>query len=251
MNIEKEPYMHTVDRTSKLPLYLQVYQILREEIRHGTWKPGEIIPPEPSLITSFGVSRTIIRQALDRLAGEGMIYRQQGRGTFVSHPPLEKEMSGIVSFTEDMKRRGFFPLTRVLLTQILPASSRMNKELSVPPGEPLVRMKRLRLADGEPMSIEDSYLVEKMCPHILEEDFTRLSLRETLKNRYHVFLTRAHQRIRAVAAGEETASLLSVRTLSPLLKVERVSYSRENIPVEFLTIVYRGDRYTLYHELRG
>jgi GntR family transcriptional regulator len=130
--------MDRINRNSKLPLYHQLYEILRSNITRGEWQPGDMIPPESELIDRYQVSRTTVRQVLDMLVNEGLIYRQRGRGTFVAHPTVEQALVRIISFTEDMRQRGFKP------------------------GEELARLERLRLADDEPMSIEDSYLVSRV-----------------------------------------------------------------------------------------
>jgi GntR family transcriptional regulator len=232
-----------------LPLYHQLYEILRDSILRGDWQPGDTIPPEPGLIRRYGVSRTTVRQVLDMLVTDGLIYRQQGRGTFVAHPTVEQALVRIVSFAEDMRQRGFEPGTRVLSLDLVPAPQDIAEKLEVEPGEELARLARLRLADGEPMSIEESHLVHRYCPGVLERDYTSVTLRETLDRDYGIRWARASQVIRAIPASKDVAQLLAIPYRSALLRIERVSYSQQNLPGEFLRITYRGDRYALYNEL--
>ena len=241
--------MRAIDRTSKLPLYQQMYEILREEILHGEWQPGDMIPPEPEFIERYQVSRTTVRQVLDMLVNDGLIYRQQGRGTFVAHPTVEQALVRLISFTEDMRQRGFTPGTEVLASSIVPAPEDVARGLSVDEGEELVRLERLRLADGEPMSIEESFLIHRYCPGVLGGDYASTPLREALERDYGIHWLRARQVIRAVPAPARIARLLSVPVRSALLFIERVSYSQDNVPVEFLRVHYRGDRYAVYNEL--
>jgi GntR family transcriptional regulator len=241
--------MRHIDRTSKLPLYHQLYEILRDDITRGEWQPGDMIPPEPELIELYQVSRTTVRQVLDMLVNEGLIYREQGRGTFVAHPTVEQALVRIISFTEDMRQRGFTPGTKVLFSSIIPAPRDIADRLEIEAGEELARIERLRLADGEPMSVEESHLVHRYCPGVLEGDYASNPLREALERDYSIRWSRARQTIRAIPAPKDMAALLSIPTRSALLYIERVSYSQQNIPVEFLRIYYRGDRYTLYNEL--
>jgi len=243
--------MDRISRYSKLPLYHQVYEIVRGNILSGHWQPGDLLPPESELVTTYDVSRTVVRQALDMLVNEGLIYRQRGRGTFVAHPTVEQSLVRLISFTDDMRQRGCVPGTEVLFSGLVPASEDIATKLETEPGEELARMDRLRLADGEPMSIEQSYLVHRHCPGILDGDYAHNSLREALEQRYNIHWTRASQVIRATSATLEMARLLSVKRRSPLLHIERVSYWQGSIPVEFLHIYYRGDRYSLYCELQG
>ena len=243
--------MTRIDRTSKLPLYHQLYEILRGNIASGEWQPGDMIPPESELIERYKVSRTTVRQVLDLLASEGLIQREQGRGTFVAHPTVEHGLVRIVNFTEDMRMRGCEPSSQVLFSGLVPAPQDISEKLQIAPGEELARLERLRLADGEPMGVEESYLVHRLCPNILEGDYVSHSLREVLAREHGIRWTHARQSIRATLAPHDRAELLGIRPGSALLFIERVSYSQENLPVEFLRIFYRADRYVLYNELQG
>jgi GntR family transcriptional regulator len=243
--------MNSLSRESKLPLYQQLYDILRGELTRGQWKPGDMLPAESELMQRYGISRITVRQVLDMLARDGLIYRQQGRGTFVAHPTIEQTQVRIVSFTEDMHQRGFRPGTEVLEAGLVPATADIAAKLAVEPGEVLAHLRRLRLADDEPMSIEDAYLVHRYFPGVLSGDYTISPLRRTLEEKYGVRLVRAKQVLRAVMAPSTLARLLSVRQSAALLFIERVSFSAQGVPVEFLRIHYRGDRYVLYNELVG
>lgn len=242
--------MNHVDRDARLPLYHQLYEIVHERIVKD-WRPGDRLPTEAELIQSYGVSRITVRKVLDMLVKEGLIYRQAGRGTFVAHATLEQGLSHIVSFTEDMQRRGFTVTTRVLFSGLMPASEYIADKLHIAAGEELARIERLRLADGEPMCIENSHFVHKYCPGILKHDFSVISLREVKIREFGIRWIRAMQTIRAINAAPEMADLLSISPGSPLLMFERVSFSQDNIPVEFLQAYYRADRYILYSELQG
>jgi GntR family transcriptional regulator len=208
-----------------------------------------MIPAESELIDQFAISRSTVRQVLDLLVKEGLIYRQRGRGSFVAHPTLEQSMVRIVSFTEDMLQRGFKPGTRILSAGLVPASPDIAEKLRVDAGEPLACVERLRLADDEPMSIEESFLVHRYCPDVLQHDYATKSLREILERDYGIRLVRAKQRIQAIEAPRRLADLLEIKPRSALLVIERVSFSQDSIPVEFLRLFHRGDRYTLFNEL--
>jgi GntR family transcriptional regulator len=242
--------MSLVDRDARLPLYHQLHEVLYEKIRKD-WKPGDRLPTEAELVESYGISRITVRRVLDMLTQEGLIYRQAGRGTFVAHATLEQGLSHIVSFTEDMQRRGFTASTRVLFAGLIPAPDHIADRLQIRIGEELAQIKRLRLADGEPMCIENSHFVHKYCPGLLEHDFSVHSLREVKIRQFGIRWIRAMQTIRAISAAQEIADLLSIPKGSPLLLFERVSYSQDNIPMEFLQAYYRADRYILYNELQG
>lgn len=243
--------MVQIYRTSKVPLYQQLYGILSGDISRGVWKPGEIIPSESELIEKYQVSRITVRRVLDMLVNEGLIYRERGRGTFVAHPTVEQVLVRIVSFTEEMCWRGVVPSTETFSSELVSASKEISEKLAVESGDELVRLERLRLADGEPMSIEESYLIHRYCPGILLLDFISISLRELLDREYGIRLLRAKQVIRAINSPTKIANKLSIKENSALLYIERVSYSLEDIPVEFLRLYHRGDRYALHNDLRG
>jgi GntR family transcriptional regulator len=240
-----------LNRESKMPLYHQLYEILREKIARGEWRPGAKIPPESELIAQYQVSRITVRQVLDLLVKERLIYRQRGRGSFVAHPAIEQALVRIVSFTDDMRQRGFTPGTVVLASALIPAPQEIAAQLEIEPGEELAYLKRLRLADGKPMSIEESHLAHRFCPGVLQGDYGATPLREALERNYGIRWSRATQAIRAVQASRETAQKLAVPFKSALLYIERVSYSQQNVPVEFLRVYYRGDQYALHSELTG
>ena len=243
--------MITISRSSKLPLYQQIYEILRSEILAKHWKPGDMIPPESELVEQYQVSSITIRQALDMLEKDGLIYRQRGRGTFVAHPSLEQNLTRIISFTEDMHRRGCEPGTGVMSSVLIPASEEIAKRLQVEPGEELAYVKRLRLADGEPMSVEESHLVHRNCQGILQHDFATKSMRLILEKEFDIRLVYAKQTIHAILAPPELVKSLSIKPGAPLLFIERVTFSQYDLPIEFLRTYYRGDRYILYNELQG
>jgi GntR family transcriptional regulator len=240
-----------INRTSKLPLYYQLYEILRGDILDGKWQPGDMLPPESELVEQYQLSRTTVRQVLDMLVNEGLITRQRGRGTFVAHPTLEQGLIRIISFTEDMRHRGLKPGTVILFSELIPATKDIAQALEIEPDEQLARLDRLRLAEGEPLSIEESHLVHRSCPGVLEGDYVSTSLREALERDHGIRIVRAKQVIRAISAPANLARLLSIPSKAPLLYIERISYSQHNVPVEFLRIYYRADRYSLYSELQG
>jgi GntR family transcriptional regulator len=253
VNVQGRDHMisETLNPNSRLPLYHQLYELLQTRIRSGEWEPGDLIPAESELTTRHGVSRITVRKVLDMLTREGLIVRARGRGTFVAHPKLAHGMTRIVSFTDDMRQRGFTPSTRVLFSGLMPASATIAAALNVPEGEELARIQRLRLADGEPLCVEDSLLVHRHLPGILENDFAAKSLREVKHQMFGILWARAKQTIQAVASPAEIARLLSVKPGAPILYIERVTWSQADIPIEYLRVHYRADRYVLHNELQG
>ena len=245
-----KPSITPLNRQSRLPLHQQIYEVLRAKIQHEIWKPGELFPTEIDLMAEYQVSRATIRQVMERLVSEGLMYRQQGRGTFIAEPTLEEGLTRIISFTEDMHRRNLIPETKVLSEEIIQANEDVAKALQLQPGEEVAFIKRLRLANHEPMCIEESFLPYKLCSGIFEHDFSVEPLRETLETEYGIRITRALQKIHAVAAPQDMVKLLNIPSHTALLFIERNSFNEWDLPVEFLRLYFRGDRYSLYNELR-
>ena len=243
--------MQGLNPVSKIPLYQQLYEQLEGRIRSGQWKPGDRIPPESELLTQYEVSRITVRKVLAMLVAEGLLVRERGRGSFVASPKLEHGMTTIVSFTDDMRQRGFSPGTKIIFMGLVPAPRAIADALSVPEGEELARIDRLRLADEQPMCVEESFLIHHHLPGILEHDLANDSLREIKQREYGIRWSRARQTIQAVPAAPEIARLLSVKTGAPLLFFDRVTFSQDNVAMEYLRVYYRADRYTLHNELVG
>lgn len=241
-----------INRSSKIPYYQQLYEILRGKIDQGQWQPGDLLPPESELITTYQLSRNTVREVMDMLVNEGFIYRERGRGTFVAQPKMEQALVRIINFTQDMHQRGLSPSSRILEATLVPAPADIAAALRVPDGTELGLLKRLRLGNEEPMSVEEAYFIHKRCPGFLKRhDYTRTSLREALEQDYGLRWLRAKQIIRAITAPKDIAPLLEVTSRAPLLMIERVTYAEDDRPTEFLRAYYRGDRYSLYNELNG
>ncbi len=240
--------METIARSGMVHYYYQVKEILQRSIEAGEYKPGDRLPAEQTLCERFGVSRITVRKALDLLVREGFIYRERGRGTFATVPPL-KQPAQIISFTEELKRLGLKPSTKVLKAEILSGRKKIAQYLSLNAEEEIVLIKRLRLANGEPIGIETSYLPHKLFPNILSEDLSS-SLIEITREKYSLSLRRATQRVKAIAILRKEAALLGIKPGSPVLYFERISFLADNRPAEYLEAIYRSDKYELTMELR-
>lgn len=251
---ELEKYIHSngIDRTSNTPLYYQLYESLRTRILNGEWQPNDLLPAEPELTQYYGVSRTTLRQATDLLAQEKLIRRQRGKGTYVTSSLIRTDARRLIGFSEDMRRRGLNPSSKVLDSSVVLASTAIADKLQIEPGEELIYLKRLRLADKEPMCVEEACLVHRYCPGLIEiHDFSVSSLQEVLERDYSIRLAKAWQTVTAQTATHELSDLLELPARAPILHIERITYSQLDKPVVFVCIHYRGDRYSLVHELHG
>ena len=143
--------MNAIYKNSPLPRYYQLKEIMRERIRLGEWKPGDLIPSERELGETYGISRMTARQAITDLVNEGLFYREQGKGTFVSQHKITQQLIQLTGFTEDIRARGQRPGTKVLSAEMFPADEATAERLRISQGMLIFRLRRLRLADDEPL----------------------------------------------------------------------------------------------------
>ncbi|GAC1653627.1 MAG: GntR family transcriptional regulator [Acidobacteriaceae bacterium] len=232
-----------LDKNSFEPLYFQMQTQLEQKIRSGQLTVHDPLPGEAELSRIFGVSRMTSRQALQGLTTDGFAYRERGRGTFVCAAKVEKHIAHLLGFSAEMRLLGLKASTKVLAKATVPATAQVAATLQVA-GQSLVMMlSRLRLADGEPIAIEQVWLPLTRFPGIDTIDFARSSLYETLKERFGVKIGSANETIEARGASKEEAGLLEIGPRSSLLVVLRTLLDAEGRPVELAHSLYRGDRY--------
>ena len=240
-----------VDPNDFVPKYYQLANILRERISAGELPPHQPIPSERQLEQIYSVSRTTIRQAIDLLVKHGFLYREHGKGTFVSPQKLQKGISELTSFSEDMQRRGLKPGQRILEIGAVQPTPKILQRLELPADSAgVLRIERLRLGDGSPMGIQTSYYVLPEGQTITREDLENYgSIYEILQEKFHLIPTEADETLEVTLATPREAVLLQIEEGSPLLLSERVTYSQYRRVIEFVKILYRGDRYRYYAKL--
>lgn len=229
------------------PVYVRLKDTIRAGIAAGEWKPGEAIPSERELCAAYGISRMTARQAIGDLVHEGMLTRQQGRGTFVAAPRFSQRLRFLTGFTADMAVRGITATSRVLELRIAPAPADVAVELGVEAGARLVFMERIRLADGRPVGLERAWL-SVADPDALFAVAGTGSLYGSLAGLDH-HLVRAEQRIDAGLADERETRLLELGPGAPVLRTRRRSYDARGRTVELAEAAYRGDAYSFVSEL--
>lgn len=204
--------------------------------------PGSPIPTERALATDFGVSRTTVRQALADLTAEGRLHRVQGKGTFAAEPKLAQRLQ-LSSYTEDMRAQGREPSSKLLEIEELPSEPDMSKLLGIRSGAKILRMRRLRLADNEPMALETTHLPLSRFRGLRKHISGGGSLYAVLQEQFGVQMERAEETIETSLAGPQEAELLGADVGMPVLLLSRHSFGSDGKPVEFVRSIYRGDRY--------
>jgi GntR family transcriptional regulator len=231
----------------RLPKYYTVKRQLLEET--AAMAPGTPVPPERELARAYGTSRTTVRQALAELVVEGRLLRIQGKGTFVAKPKVAQLLE-LASYTERLTAHGLHPETKILEIGYVTADEPLAVLLGIRPGGRALRIHRLRLADGEPMSIDTSHLPARRFPGLRKQLERHSSLYETLSAVYSIQLTEAEETIETVLADPHDARLLAVDVGLPLLLLSRHAVDVTGAPVEWAQSWYRGDRYKFVTRLR-
>lgn len=226
-----------------MPYYQQLADLLRREIsEHKSPEDVYQLPSENELAERHGITRTTVRHALDVLEQDGWIFREKGKGSFAASHRVEHELTQLVSTTEDMQRRGWSLTTLLVSHEHIPAAPYMAHMLEIAEDSLVHELCRLRVVDGEPLSLQTAYLPAELCPGLEENDLTG-SLYRLLEARYGLRLWTGKEILRARCATPYEADLLEIRENQPVMYMERVTYAATGVAVEYLEAVWRGDRY--------
>lgn len=220
------------------------YYRLKEAVlaRITELEPGSALPTERALADEYGFSRTTVRRALHDLLIEGLITRQQGRGTFVAEPKVAQTLS-LTGYTEDMSARGMTPSSKILSVVRITGDVEAARILRLEPTAPILRISRLRLADDSPMAIEAAHLSYERFGRVADMITETTSLYALLESEFGVRLQYADETIETSAASPEDAELLFSEVGGPILMLSRNSYDADNNVIEFVRSRYRGDRF--------
>lgn len=224
------------------PRYRTIELALRERIAH--LRPGDALPSDSDLCLEFGVSRMTARSAMQRLAEDGLVLRQPGRGSFVAEPQSHRRADRLMSFSSEMARRGRRPSSLIVEREIRPAWRSAAEDLQLHQGEPVVLLRRVRCADGEPIALETAVLIGETSPAVMAADLRTDSL--------HAVLAAAGWRLRrgtalvtASSATRDDVALLGIAAADPLLVEKRIIVDGPGRPVEATESRYPGSRYAI------
>jgi len=226
-----------------LPLYHQLTGVIKREIKIGSLKPGDKLPSEKELCEKYRISRTTVRQALLSLVNEGLLYRKQGKGTFVARPKLLRDLIEVYSFSTDMRNLGLNPSSDVLEQKIILATEDLARSLDLEAGKDKVtKLTRVRLANNEPLLIETTYIPYNIAPSLVKEDMGSNSLYAVLSKKYKLSLSHAVETYEAISIGKREAKFLKCKPSSPGFFIERIAYIEDNTPIELTDSIVRADR---------
>ncbi|MBN2323037.1 MAG: GntR family transcriptional regulator [Spirochaetes bacterium] len=232
-----------IDKSSPVPYYHQLKVFLMNEIESGRLLPMQKIPSETELCERFDISRTVVRQAIKDLQNEGYLTTEKGKGTFVSRPKIVGGLvQSLTGFHEDMVRRGFTVSTEILKQEVQGASQKVSEALGIEGGSPVIVISRVRRLNGEPSVYVTTYIPQKICPELEEEDLQNQSLYALLEGKYGLEIHRGHRYIGVSLANEYEAGLLNIEVGSPLIELDSTSYLKDGRPLEYFHALHRGDR---------
>ncbi len=227
-------------RTTKTSYVLEA---LLSEINRPEAQHGDCLPSERELGERFHVSRVVIRGALGKLEEEGLIYRMQGKGAFVSKNKVNQNASRLTSFTQDMLQRNMVPGSKIMVKEFVPCTPFLSSKLQISRNEPVFMLKRLRMADDAPMAIEVCYLREWIGNRINEHLVDGASLYQLLAAKCGITLKYAMQTIEVGTLEKSERDLLGQNCPRCTAIITRQTFDVDNNVVEFVESRYRSDRY--------
>ena len=236
--------MYTTDYpVFTVPLYIQIAEGLIGKIESGALTPGDRLPPERDLSEQLNVNRMTLRRALRVLEAQGLIDRRHGVGTYITAPKIDRQMDVVFRFTHGMQNRGYTPGALLISVEQIALDTAVARQLAVPPSCPAYRIRRLRTLNQEPVLLENYTIPQTRFPNLDRFDLQERSIYEIMESEYGIAIVRARQSFEPVIASAFEAELLKVRPGAPLMLEKRLSYDKDELPVEAGQDRYRGDRF--------
>lgn len=231
-----------INKKSPVPIYYQLKQIILEKIKIGEWLPNTAISSERELSEMFEVSRMTIRQAMNELVSEGILYRERGKGTFVSPPRVEQ--SDVMSFTEAATNQGLEAVTMVKRFEIEVSDLNVMEKLGLEDYEDVYYIQRFRMVDTQIIGVEEIYLPVRLANNLQAMDLSH-SLYGTLKQNYGYLIDHVQTSLEAIIPSNDELKLFKTDENIPLLKVTSVHITDNDLKLYYEESIYRSDKYVL------
>ncbi len=235
--------MRKVQKNNPLPLYYQLKEILIELIDNEELKPGDAIPAERELCEMHGISRMTARKAIEDLSIEGLVYREQGKGTFVAEPKMKQQLSQLKGFTEQMEEKGLETSTNILSFVVKDATKKICKHLNLTDNKAVIEIKRLRYVENEPVAFETVWLPFNMCSTLTKDNLEGKSLYKTLRQKYGYNFDLAKQSIEPIVINEYESKLLNIEPKAMALLFRRTTFLDDGRVIEYTKTINRSDKY--------
>ncbi len=237
-----------LDRNNPKPLYAQLEDILRASIVNGEWEVNHAIPSENELSKTYGLSRMTVRSVITLLVKEGLLYRVQGKGTFVSQPKIATRSPAYMGVREQLEQMGYEIRTKLVKKEIIPATVHVAAMLGIQPGENVIYIERVRFTGEEAISVHRSYLPCALCPSLGEADLEKEQLCSVIEQQFGFKSAAVSESLESVPAKVEEAELLGIERGYPLLYLEDVNKDAGGRIFEYAKVLFRGDKVKLHFE---
>lgn len=231
-----------IDKSSAIPLYLQLVDIILEQIKSGTYNEGEKIPSERELSETFNISRATVRQALSELEKQKDIYKIHGKGNFVSSHKINQDLNGFYSFSNEMIKLGKIPGNKILNLILKEAGSVIATKLNIHPNEKIFILNRVRLADNEALMYETTYLPQWRFEEISESDIELNGLYNLMKNKYGVSISYAEESFSPCILNENDSLFLNAVPGDCGMILERYTFEKSNV-IEYTKSIVKGNSF--------
>jgi len=230
-----------IDRGHPLPRYAQVEESIAEAIAAGAYSAGSQLPTETVLIERFKVSRVTIRKAIENLVAKGLVEIRRGKGTFVAARRIDHSLNALTGFVEDMEAIGRKATAKLIDWAIMAADHTVAQNLKIEIGAEVVRIHRVRIADGIPISFDETYLPADLGRKVVSHNLDVEPIFTLLEDRYGTPLVEAEYHLAATAADPAVAVALELRPNAPIFLIERTAFAEGGKPVDYERLHYRGD----------
>ncbi len=237
-----------INKSSSIPLYYQIKEIIKVKIISKEWKTGNAIPSEKKLCELFSVSRLTVRQGIQELVDEGYLAKERGVGTFVLDKKIEQKLVTATSFTSLMQQQGKVPSSNILsIEQMIPSKS-VKRNLALGEDSQVISIKRIRYGDDVPVALETVFLPVDYKDYTLEANI-KDSLHNFIEKNFNVKIGNVKQTVEATLANEQEANYLNLKENAPLLLIKTVTYLTNNKPFEYVISVYAGERFKISSQI--
>lgn len=232
---------------SPVPLHLQLEKILRKKIADGVWTENEMIPSENELSRCYNLSRMTVRNVITRLSQEGILYRVQGKGTFVSEKKILSRPLSYMGIREQLERKGYSSDTKLLYIRKQEIDEKLMNVFCLSEDSIMFKIARLRSVKDLPFSLHISWIPLDLCPDLPDRkfDYENIQLCDILKENYQIIPNKIIETLEIVNADKEKAEQLKVNKGYPLLHLEDTIFGIQDKVVEYSSVFFRGDRIKL------
>lgn len=237
-----------LDRNNPKPLYAQLEDLLRTSIMNGEWQANHAIPSENELSKRYGLSRMTVRSVITMLVKEGLLYRVQGKGTFVAEPKIATRSPAYMGVREQLEQMGYEIKTRLVRFEKVPASNNIAAALGIAPGDMVTFIERIRSTRGVPISLHRSYIPVALCPNLEEADLEGEQLCVIIERQFGYKPASVSESLESVPASAEEAELLQIDRGYPILMLEDVNKAADGTIFEYTKVLFRGDKVKLHFE---